>query len=435
MRRSLSHVATSVLAVLVVAAGATPASAMPGDRLWLRLYNSGPAGTDGTRDLALTPDGSKLIVTGFPQTIAYDAVTGATSWDFATTFDSTVVGANDARVFLSCCTNLLGSYDPATGTKQYLKTFAAPESQGVAFEMAISANGRRVLIGGGASTWTGSGYDNDWVTTAVAAGTGTMLWSRRYDGPLDGADYDVLADVATTSDGGLVVAAGTSTNTSGQATTTVIAYDGVSGKRLWLKRLGTGWGNAVDLSPDGSTVFVTGDTGFRTTALDAATGAKLWRKGFAGVSDGENFGYDVAVTPDGSKVLVAGEHDHALAITARDATTGDWVWTKTYMGPGGYSRAVALSITPDGSAVVVTGIDAVLVNGDTIYDSSFDVFTSAYDPGTGTRMWLRRYDDAAGLRDFPQGVVTAPDSSAAFVTGWTKGPSGTDDYLTLAYEV
>jgi hypothetical protein len=389
-----------------------------------------PTGVDGSRDLALTRDGSSLIVTGFPQTIAYDAATGSTQWDFSTAYDSTVVGTNDARVFLSCCTQVLGSYDPSTGDEQYLRTFTDPAAVGNASDMAVSANGKRVLITGSVSEPAGQ----DWVTTAVAAGTGTWLWSRRYDGPYVGDGTDWANEVATTADGGLVVVAGTSTGTDELQTTTVIAYDGDTGTQLWVKRLRTGWGFAVDLSPDGSTVFVTGDTGFRTTAIDAASGAKLWSKSLVGTLPDENFGYDLAASPDGASVLVAGERDHALGVVAYGAATGDRLWRRTYVGAGGYSRAVGISITPDGSAAVVTGIDAVL-QGDTIYDSTFDVFTSAFDAVTGDRMWLRRFDDADGLRDFPQGVVTSPDSSAAYVTGWTKGPSGTDDYLTIGYEV
>lgn len=435
MRRSFGKAVVSIAAVSILATiTAAPAVAASGDRLWLRRYNSGPSESDGTEALAVTPDGKTVVVTGFPSTIAYDAATGATKWSTETSFYATAVGTNADRVFVSGCTCLLAAYEASTGTPLWQKVYGGPEA-GVdsASRLVVSGNGERVFITGFHPIWTPTGYDSEFVTTAVAADNGARLWTRRFDGPLD-LDNDLAIDVATTADGGLVVVTGHSANNDGYAISMTIAYDGATGARLWVQRIGVGWGNGVAISPDGASVFITGLLDFKTIALDASTGGRLWTRRYAGPSDKPDLGYDVTVSPDGSDVLVTGESDDAFATIAYDASTGDRRWVKRYQGPGGYSRPVELSVTPDGSRVVVTGIDAILV-GDTVSDYTFDFATAEYDVATGSREWLRRYEGPVGLRDFPVAIGTAPDSSAVFVTGWSKGPSSTDDYLTMAYGV
>jgi DNA-binding beta-propeller fold protein YncE len=67
----------------------------------------------------------------------------------------------------------------------------------------------------------------------------------------------------------------------------------------------------VAVSPDGSEVFVTGTTTYNvhdryaTVAYDASSGATLWVRTFLG-SGGYSQARAVAVSPDGSTVFVSG---------------------------------------------------------------------------------------------------------------------------------
>jgi hypothetical protein len=68
----------------------------------------------------------------------------------------------------------------------------------------------------------------------------------------------------------------------------------------------------VATNPDGSSVFVTGSSGattaadYATIAYDAATGALLWARGYDGPGDSRDTAESEAVSPDGSTVFVTG---------------------------------------------------------------------------------------------------------------------------------
>jgi DNA-binding beta-propeller fold protein YncE len=69
------------------------------------------------------------------------------------------------------------------------------------------------------------------------------------------------------------------------------------------------------------------------------------------------------VSPDGSLVFVTGESvgdatalDYATL--AYDATSGARRWTSRYSGPSFDDRATSLGVSPDGTAVFVTGVSS-----------------------------------------------------------------------------
>ena len=95
-----------------------------------------------------------------------------------------------------------------------------------------------------------------------------------------------------------------------------IAYDGVTGSRLWVRRY-TGPGlypddaQSIALNAASTKVYVTGRavpdpaTGVVVTtfAYDASTGSTLWSGFFRGIS---GYGRSIDLSPDGSRVFVGG---------------------------------------------------------------------------------------------------------------------------------
>jgi len=96
---------------------------------------------------------------------------------------------------------------------------------------------------------------------AAAAVPGTQLWVNRYNGPGNGGDRAL--SVAVSPDGQRVFVAGRSRGSGGRADYATIAYNAVTGARLWVSRYdgpGDGFDYAakVVVSPDGTKVYVTG---------------------------------------------------------------------------------------------------------------------------------------------------------------------------------
>jgi hypothetical protein len=92
-----------------------------------------------------------------------------------------------------------------------------------------------------------------------------------------------------------------------------------TGTTLWVKRYnGTGdwydFAEALGVSRDGSSVFVTGSSrgstasydDFTTVVYDASIGTKLWVTRYDGPLHSSDGARSLGVSPDGSRVFVAG---------------------------------------------------------------------------------------------------------------------------------
>ena len=220
------------------------------------------------------------------------------------------------------------------------------------------------------------------------------------------------------------------------------AWAATPGSRLWTEKTATyaSWSSVV-VSPDGSTVFVTGwmGAGYRTEAHDSATGDVVWSKEFAGGNaDG---GGTLVVSPDGTKIFVAGlstgaATDWDFGTIAYDASDGAKLWFKRYDGAGGPDSPSAAAISPDGSTVVVAG--SVATGPDPDHSDYYtDYGTVAYDAATGSKLWARIYNPVGDISGRASDVVITADGKA-IVTGTTarSTTSGANlDAVTIAYDL
>jgi WD40 repeat protein len=259
------------------------------------------------------------------------------------------------------------------------------------------------------------------------------------------------------------------------------------GTRLWVHRFtgGTGmagYGTAVAASPDRSVVYVTGTTQrtpqgdertYATVAYDAVTGAQLWVARYHG--SGHIVGNDafLKVSPDGSKVFVAGEleHQRRSLVLALSALTGALLWSAEPTAGTCLCVVAGLAVSPDSSAVYVTGLAGVgrsptayvtfalfartgtvdwtadsqfpqqrahLVSAITVSPDGAAVFVSG-EPGTvalsaatGATLWQDHYKYNWGR--FPDQMTVSPDSSMIFVASPAgTRPSADRPFLTAAY--
>jgi WD40 repeat protein len=226
------------------------------------------------------------------------------------------------------------------------------------------------------------------------------------------------------------------------------------GAQLWVARYngpaskqdGAG---SMAVSPDGSTVFVTGSsdggpmTGddYATAAYNAATGRQLWVSRYNGPGNGEraqdraDAARSVAVSPGGGKVFVTGSSKgrgsgYDYATVAYSAATGRQLWVRRYNGPGnGTDVAFSVAVSPGGRRVFVAGDSYGATTG-------YDYATVAYSTATGRQLWVRRYNGPANGTDVALSVAMSPAGTSVFVTGISADPGGANspaDYATVAY--
>jgi hypothetical protein len=307
-----------------------------------------------------------------------------------------------------------------------------------AVDVAASSSGARVFVTGYSA---GASGDPDWATLAYDAATGATIWAARLNG--QGDDIDAATALAVSPDDSVVFVTGhTKTAETGQDYLTV-AYDATSGTVQWARRYnGTGSlyqvPSAVAVSPDGTELFVTGysigsnDLDYATLAYDSSTGTLLWARHYDGPDHGPDQPYGLGVSPDGSMVFVTGLSDFGVQergdflTLAYESATGHRDWISRYNGPAsGDDFAYSLTVSPDGSAVFVTG---------TSQDASglTDYGTIAINATSGVQFWVRRFDGPAGLTDYPTAVGVSPDGSLVFVTGFSTVVDAYD-VVTFAY--
>jgi hypothetical protein len=443
-------------AVLIGAVSA--AAATPGTALWVRHYDA--HSEDLAQAMAVSPDGSKLYVTGYSSgaagydyaTVAYSLLGGAQLWarryndpsngdDFARVI---AVSPDGSRVFVtgqstgatSATDYVTVGYDAASGATLWVRRYSGPGvGQDYADALATSPDGSKVFVTGES---VGVATHEDYATVAYNARTGARLWIQRYNGPGDG--YDLAHSIAVSPDGRTAFVTGTA---SDSADYTTIAYDTSTGARRWLRRYSglAGFANearSVAVSPDGSSVFVTGQsagadftTDYATVAYDASTGATIWVRRSSGPGISGDSATALVPSSDGSSVFVTGISGGAFGddylTVAYAASTGNTRWARRYNGPGNLADdAYGIAVSPDGASVFVTGSSFGTTSGD-------DYATVAYDTSTGATRWIRRYNGAWNDTDVATAVATSPDGSNVLVTGYSRGASFDYDYVTVAY--
>lgn len=457
----------AVATVIVLAVGLPLAEAAsgPGSELWLTRHDGAAHGPDFASDIAASPDGSLVFVTGNSTgatsgpdyaTAAYDASTGSEVWtkryngpgnsyDYA---GSLGVSPDGSAVFVTGMS--LGSqpsddiatvaYDASTGTRLWTTRYDGGDGDGTR-DLAVSPDGTVVFV-----TGPSIGSGNEYATIASDASTGAQLWVRRYHSPVSDNDIPTALDVSP--DGSAVFVTGLSEHRSGSRNDyTTFAYDVATGTKLWLKRYNSPFDGSdephdLQVSPDGSAVFVTGTSlhpsGWRgdyvTVAYDPSSGAELWVDRYDGPSHGSDVAIGIGVSPDGSAMFVTGTSARSnagstdYATIAYEASTGKKLWHRRFSGRRDSNTASALGVSPDGSVVVVTG---------TSYDQANynDYATVAYEASTGQRLWLKRYNGRANDSDQSRALALSPDGSAVYVTGSSIGRGVQHDYATLAYRV
>jgi hypothetical protein len=269
-------------------------------------------------------------------------------------------------------------------------------------------------------------------------------WEASFNGA-DDLDDGAKA-VAVAPGGAVAVVAGYTRGVATDLDVAVAAYDTQTGAKLWSDRYngprsGNDVAERVAITPDGTKAIVAGNTLAGSTGVDMLivayamnTGRRMWLSRFSGLpTRGVDDANAIAMSPDGTKVFVAG-HSRGqsgfyedFATVAYDTETGAELWHAGYDGPAALNDlAVDAAMTPDGSELVVVGRSS---GGPGVNDLA----TVAYSSTTGEELWTARYRGEMGATDVG-GVGVGADGATVLVTGGTLASDGGFDGLTIAYD-
>ncbi len=374
----------------------------------------------GAGFLLVSPDGRHLYVAAFAGVLTYarDPSTGELS--FAGVHDgltNSIAASPDGRYLYAAskwgAVLKVLARDAGTGMLSLVEVF--PDAAGGlrgAVAVSVTPDGRHLYL---------AGYNDDSVAAFTRdTATGTVGFVAAYEGDVEG-DADGLEgaeSVAASPDGrhlyavsryGDVAALSRSPETG--ELEFIAAYDESDGFD------GLDDAASVAVSPDGRNVYVASrypDHALAVLARDETTGELDFLEAHfdgAGGVDGLDYASKVSVSPDGRHVYVASSGDNAIAAFARDATTGELTFVTAYVdgagGVDGIAGVRSLALSPGGEQVYTVSYR----------DGALAAF--ARDAETGELQFLEAHVDGVagvtGLGGSPYDVAVSPDGTHVYV--------------------
>jgi DNA-binding beta-propeller fold protein YncE len=313
------------------------------------------------------------------------------------------------------------AYDASNGSLLWQRRYNGPDNlQDQAIAIAASPDSSALFVTGSSK---GNGTEFDYATVSYDATTGFERWVSRYAGACYCAD--MARGLAASTDGSTLFVTGDGYGPR-QYDFHTIAYDTATGSTRWTARSDVKGrydsANFIVAASDGSTIFVTGWSGFGvgqdedwlTIAYNAMTGGELWRRRLRGASASNDTPEGAAISTDGSRLYVTGRtwpgiFTTYLVTVAYDTATGSVLWRIHHKG--------------EGCCIVGSPIDS------TIYVSQGgrnERAVAAFDGLTGALLWV--VPDTSGR------LALSPDGARVFVVGTVAGSAGDNDFLIAAYE-
>jgi DNA-binding beta-propeller fold protein YncE len=302
-----------------------------------------------------------------------------------------------------------------------------PGGKSQALAEAVSPDGARLFVTGSLGL-TAISPSKRWATISYGTAAGRRHWLQYYQGTDTSSDSTAApVAVAVSPDGSTVFVTGYVTNTGGVRAEATVAYDTATGARRWVAqhipvvRLTDVSPVAVAVSPDGSRVFVLSND-YTAQAYDTATGNLVWSAIATGLH-GISFVFAGAMSPDGSRLFLTGSgftpaNREEFQTAALDAATGATLWVQHYIKPhqpfGALALALAVAVSPDGSMVYVAG------------QVPFSGLVLGDDAATGALRWARFPSLAAATE------AVSPNGSSVFFGGPPPPSSGV--FVTQARE-
>jgi hypothetical protein len=470
-RTAFALVGVSLLASLVITAGSgflrVPAAlgaAHGGNRApdWSRRLNTADkAGYCYEHAVVSSPDGSTVFVAG-SFVAAFRSAAGRRLWArrgrtsvprITISLDGRVLFLTGWMTYRSKKTNATVSayrtsaLDARTGDELWAALYKGPvAANDRAVGIGLSSDGRTVFVGGTASADVSG---SDFVAIAYRAATGRRVWMSGFNG------FNNAQDVATATaldprlhaffvSGYRLDTIQTSSGFRYVYQYETVAYDTRNGRVRWSAtyrgpRSDPGQPEAVAVAPDGTRVFVTGSrpgsgpgSDYATVAYVAMTGKRMWVARYDGSAHREDDGYGVAVSGDGTTIVVTGrsmtqDSSFKYVTIAYAAKTGGERWLRTFdrSHPSQDAPGAGVLMNPNGKTVYVSGRRDQTPRG---------IGTVAYRVSDGAQRWAAQFAGSGASDNEASGMAAAPDGVRMFVAGAAgeRGYSG-PQCIVLAY--
>lgn len=378
-----------------------------GRQLWVNRFDSSAHGDDGATDIAVD-SGGDVVVLGYSQKAIgntlnqgylakYSGVTGAPIWQ---TFASEP-----------------GGYD-------------SDEAE----QLTLDSAGNVVV--------TGNGYldgKSVFCTVKRASATGAVMWENKYTWETTRPRFQVRhrGFAVEVDPSGNVIATGISSNPASSSDHFTINYAAGSGTILWTNRYNgpisrSNGPGAVAVDHAGNTVstgyWQFADHGIHVWKNDGATGALLWEQQYAAETDNDD--QPVAIAVDASDhVFVASRlravtRNFEYSVTKHEPTGGTILWHQRILPPGATNARL--------NDMVVDSDGNVIVTGTANPDRNYDFYTVKLAADSGEVLWEQWHDGSGSGED--EGRTLAIDPSGdVFVMGTAESSSNKRPSIIIKY--
>ncbi len=306
-----------------------------------------------------------VLISAPPSYAQWAATYGGSGYDWANSIQQT----SDGGYIVAGSTSSFGAGSndvwvlklDANGNVEWQKTYGSSRNEG-AFSIQQTSDGGYIVAGGTSSF--GAGDYDFWVLKLDASGN--VEWQKTYGG----SDGEYAQSIQQTTDGGYIVAGYTNSFSAGNYDFWVLKLDS-GGNVEWQKTYGGGIARSIQQTSDGGYIvaghtssFGAGTDDFWVLKLDA-NGNVEWQKTY-GSSRNEG-AFSIQQTSDGG-YIVAGYTAFFNIYSAnfwvlKLDSGGNVQWQKSYGGSEGSGLASSIQQTSDSGYIVTGGVPIILVYG------------------------------------------------------------------------
>lgn len=318
------------------------------------------------------------------------------------------------------------------GTTAWAQSFNGT-SNGSDYGTCVTTDASGNIYVGGA-TYSSATASYDYLVLKYSS-TGTLIWSRSYNGPGNG--YDVVAGIAVNASGSVIVT-GASKGTGNFANLdyATVLFN-ASGTQQWASRYNNiglpdvPCGLALDASGN---IFVAGGSANSITGADifvvkyspSGTQSATYRHTVAS-GNGWDKATALAVDASGSVIVTGGVYQNNTTCDMRTLKLSNslaFQWQATYNGENKDDCANSLALDASGN-VCITGWTAKAAGGK-------DYTTIKYD-ASGNQQWVRR-QAAPICWNFGEARKIKADNAGNFFVAGEMDHNGNKDFLAIKYD-